>query len=120
LNLTNDQFDEVEIREVSCFGAVLMKSESGLPNTFLRSATANRFSWSFRSICYCGSAMGVTHSCECARRGDQPIVIQSQQLQKSDAKVVFNLRATAKGWLPAPPCARSILQPRKRNSMKRQ
>jgi len=65
VELTNDQFDEVEIREVSCFGAVPMKSESRL-NTFLRSATANGFSWSFRSICYCGSAMGVTHSCECA------------------------------------------------------
>src|SRR5262249_32250165 len=45
-----------------------MKSESRLPNTFLRNATANRFSWSFRSICYCGSAMGVTHSCECIRK----------------------------------------------------
>src|SRR5262245_37049744 len=61
--LTADQFDEVEIREVSCFGAVPMKS--GIPaaeHTLLRSATAKRISWSFRSICYCGTAMAVTHS----------------------------------------------------------
>jgi hypothetical protein len=38
--LTADQFDEVEIREVYCFGAVPMKSGSRLPNTLLRSATA--------------------------------------------------------------------------------
>jgi hypothetical protein len=63
LVLTADQFDEVEIREVSCFGAVPMKS--GIPaaeHTLLRSATAKRISWSFRSICYCGTAMAVTHS----------------------------------------------------------
>jgi len=99
VELTNDQFDEVEIREVSCFGAVPMKSESRLPNTFLRRATANRISWSFRSICYCGSAMGVTHSCECAS--------ESWDLATQD--VSWNLGVASQH------SARSILQPRKRN-----
>jgi len=42
VELANDQFDEVEIREVFCFGAVRMKSCCRPPNTLLRTATDKR------------------------------------------------------------------------------
>jgi hypothetical protein len=44
VELTNDPFDDVEIRE---FGAVTMKTGCRPPNTLRRAATAKRTWWSF-------------------------------------------------------------------------
>jgi len=51
---------------------------SRLPNTLLRSATAKRISWSFRSICYWGTAMAVTHSYGCASISQNPVRLQAK------------------------------------------
>jgi hypothetical protein len=45
--LTNDQFDEVGIREVSCFGAVPMKSGPRPPHTLLEEQPLSARQWSF-------------------------------------------------------------------------
>jgi hypothetical protein len=64
--LTNDQFDDVEIRGGFLFwrGAYEIGILAAAHTS--RRATAKRTPMELRSICYCGSAMAVTHSCECA------------------------------------------------------
>jgi hypothetical protein len=70
VELTNDQFDEIEIRELSCFGVVPMRPVCRphrlalIPvQTHTEHTSPKSTLVELRSICYCGSAMVVTHSC---------------------------------------------------------
>jgi len=68
VELTNDPFDDVEIRE---FGAVAMKTGCRPPNTLLHSNRQAHL-LELRSICYRRSAMAATQSRECASRRVAP------------------------------------------------
>jgi hypothetical protein len=70
IGLTNDQFDKVEIRALSCFGVLPMRPacrphRSGLMpvRTHTQHTSVKSTLVEVRSICYCGSAMAVTQSC---------------------------------------------------------
>jgi hypothetical protein len=69
VELTNDPFDDVEIKGVWRGG-----DENGMPGAEHVSANSNRQGtwWELRSIFYCRSAMAVTQSRECASRRVAP------------------------------------------------